>query len=669
MAYYNVNQSKNFSVNNASNLLTQQVEQLEVQVEQLNISTPTTRLFLNYGSLNHDYYNQPSNMNNIGITMSPSQTQETSTVPARGSTNVDLFATIPTDLVFQNETILAGDTWTIKLWIYATQPNLSISFPIILYQSLAGPSNGMSIPLTDTTVKYPIQPVLGNSTQPILHTFTIPITTSVSTIPTIAQLIINPTLHNDGYNPTDVITYYGGQTPSYILTTMDKDAPFPNNSWVAANLEITNLTNGTMGFLTFEGPITTSIPFVELSNIGPYMIAVLNSEDAYFSDVSNYFIHIANQNVYKESNTTGSNYFLKMQDVQTPDNYALFQVGPMEPTYFTGPNDTSYMAILLSTPMVASGMLNLSSIYTMTFTTDGSNAIASFGPLIPPLTLETAQTYLSGLTNSFHDGRLENGLTRVLSLTTNAKVKSRSIRAPHMKVVKDNQPAEEMSLRAAPVKLPSKVDLRSKQQPIRDQGQLGSCTAFASCGQYGYKVPSVIGSPLFQYYNERKQDKTIPYDAGSSVTQAINVLKSYGICTEATWPYNISLFTQAPPTGAYTQASSHKVSSATRLNSSLATLKTTLSNGGCFSFGFLVYSSFESSYTSRTGIVTLPKRGEQLLGGHAVTCVGYDDANSWFIVRNSWGTGWGDQGYFYMPYTYMTNTSLCWDFWTINTAS
>ena len=60
---------------------------------------------------------------------------------------------------------------------------------------------------------------------------------------------------------------------------------------------------------------------------------------------------------------------------------------------------------------------------------------------------------------------------------------------------------------------------------------------------------------------------------------------------------------------------------------------------------------------------------EQVLGGHAVMCVGYDDTNQWFIVRNSWGTDWGDGGYFYMPYAYMTNSQLANDFWEITAVS
>ena len=54
-----------------------------------------------------------------------------------------------------------------------------------------------------------------------------------------------------------------------------------------------------------------------------------------------------------------------------------------------------------------------------------------------------------------------------------------------------------------------------------------------------------------------------------------------------------------------------------------------------------------------------------IVGGHAVMAVGYDDSKQQFIIRNSWGTGWGKKGYFRMPYAYLTDPNLADDFWTI----
>jgi C1A family cysteine protease len=67
----------------------------------------------------------------------------------------------------------------------------------------------------------------------------------------------------------------------------------------------------------------------------------------------------------------------------------------------------------------------------------------------------------------------------------------------------------------------------------------------------------------------------------------------------------------------------------------------------------------------KNGLMPMPKPTEKRLGGHAVMAVGYDDAKQVFLVRNSWSKAWGDQGYFYMPYFYITDTNRADDFWTI----
>src|SRR5439155_1322751 len=103
---------------------------------------------------------------------------------------------------------------------------------------------------------------------------------------------------------------------------------------------------------------------------------------------------------------------------------------------------------------------------------------------------------------------------------------------------------------------------------------------------------------------------------------------------------------------------------ATRLQA-LVEMRACLADGYPFVFGFTVYESFESERVAATGIVPMPRPREKVLGGHAVLAVGYDDAKKRFLVRNSWGTGWGMQGYFTMPYDYLASRDLSDDFWTI----
>ena len=92
-------------------------------------------------------------------------------------------------------------------------------------------------------------------------------------------------------------------------------------------------------------------------------------------------------------------------------------------------------------------------------------------------------------------------------------------------------------------------------------------------------------------------------------------------------------------------------------------MKEVLADGLPIVIGFVVYQSFESDAVTNTGVVPMPGHHEKKLGGHCVVVVGYDDSQSRFILRNSWGTGWGMQGYFTMPYAYLTNPRLSSDFW------
>ena len=121
-----------------------------------------------------------------------------------------------------------------------------------------------------------------------------------------------------------------------------------------------------------------------------------------------------------------------------------------------------------------------------------------------------------------------------------------------------------------------------------------------------------------------------------------------------------------PPTNCYSFAYKYRGITANQVAQNLTSFKQCLASGFPFVFGFTVYSSFESEEVAQTGIVPMPDtENEQVLGGHAVLAVGYDDASQCFIVRNSWGSSWGDNGYFYMPYAYITNPNLASDAWEI----
>jgi C1A family cysteine protease len=94
-------------------------------------------------------------------------------------------------------------------------------------------------------------------------------------------------------------------------------------------------------------------------------------------------------------------------------------------------------------------------------------------------------------------------------------------------------------------------------------------------------------------------------------------------------------------------------------------MKACLASGYPFVFGFTVYESFESAEVARTGLVPMPAHDESVLGYHAVVAVGHHDGEQIFICRNSWGSDWGSEGHFFMPYAYLLSSGLSSDFWTI----
>ena len=119
-----------------------------------------------------------------------------------------------------------------------------------------------------------------------------------------------------------------------------------------------------------------------------------------------------------------------------------------------------------------------------------------------------------------------------------------------------------------------------------------------------------------------------------------------------------------PAPEAFADAQDRQIKSYRRF-SGLSAMKQCLAEGHPFVFGFTVYQSFESDQVAQDGLVQKPGPGEQSLGGHAVLCVGYDEATQRVLVRNSWGAEWGDGGYFTLPYTYIGSRDLADDMWTI----
>lgn len=185
------------------------------------------------------------------------------------------------------------------------------------------------------------------------------------------------------------------------------------------------------------------------------------------------------------------------------------------------------------------------------------------------------------------------------------------------------------------------IDLRSSFPPVYDQKPInGTANAIASIHEFEMLRVSHSFAEMkknesstrpFVYYSENKP--------GVAIRDGIEAISKMGI-------HDIEM--------------RHE-----RIAQDIDYLRQCLCEGMPFVFGFSVYDSFESDSITKTGIMTMPKDTEKLLGGHAVVAVGFNDLKEHFIVRNSWGDKWGDGGYFYMPYNFITNPDMCADFWTI----
>jgi C1A family cysteine protease len=219
--------------------------------------------------------------------------------------------------------------------------------------------------------------------------------------------------------------------------------------------------------------------------------------------------------------------------------------------------------------------------------------------------------------------------------------------------------------------LPNATDLRPKCPPVYDQGQLGSCTAnaIAAAVEFCELENMTMPSRLFIYYNERVIEGTINTDSGAQIRDGMKSVATQGVCPESEWPYIITKFSQQPFKQCYDDALKTETTQYLSLQQDLTQLKTCLAEGFPFVFGFTVYESFESQAVAQSGVLNMPDASEKIVGGHAVMAVGYDDAASRVLIRNSWGTDWGMAGYFTMPYNYITDRDLASDFWTVRQVS
>lgn len=214
-----------------------------------------------------------------------------------------------------------------------------------------------------------------------------------------------------------------------------------------------------------------------------------------------------------------------------------------------------------------------------------------------------------------------------------------------------------------------KGDLSSEWPAIYDQGQIGSCTAnaFCSCFKYLHDDRTFEPSRLYVYYKERYlENPNGPItDSGAWVSDGYTWVSKHGVCAENYWPYDISKVNEAPPAECDVVAKKHKVHNYYQVNMNNVhnTIVWCISYKKPVMMAFGVYGSFLDIKSDGMCPVPNPKT-DTLYGGHEVVIVGYDDEKQLYKVANSWGKNWGDKGFFYMPYAFVKNPELVYDFST-----
>jgi C1A family cysteine protease len=211
-----------------------------------------------------------------------------------------------------------------------------------------------------------------------------------------------------------------------------------------------------------------------------------------------------------------------------------------------------------------------------------------------------------------------------------------------------------MLRRAADATIPLSVDLREWAGPVKDQGDEGSCTghAFSSAREWisrKYYLGAEIYSPQFQYVCELIMQGNFPDDDGSDGQTGCESLIVNGVCLESDYPYVQGQLLRPTPAQyesakRYTLGAYHGVPNA---DVAASVLGDPVPWPICI--GFTVYESFESDEVASSGIMPVPASGEKELSGHEVLILGYDLAKQLALCQNSWGTDWGQKGFFWMP--------------------